>query len=391
MEFIGEILQGAAQLANTIISPIAQRRQQKRNQKYAQENAKLEGQIQLDNSLKTMEQQQKYNLENYEKQRDDSYAREDYLLANSKKIEQKAYTDSGINPAWAAANGGISAGSSVSAPMMSSPQGGSAPVNVVNPGYSSPFTPLPDLGMAYATIKKLQAETKAIEVDTENKESKNVTFETIGELFGIPIKDAGSFEAANLFNQAASNYFSMKELEETSRMRSTMAKAFNDSPELQEKYKQSLMNQYEQVGEVNKKIMSETGKTLQEILNLKEGVKYTKQQIKESVSRIDKNTQDILIGIMQEAKMDEEIMSMQSQRHLAQNVDYATILKRINDAHDNGDDDEMNYWNNVLMYRSHNYEGLIPAGIYSAGNIISDLIDILGIVKGKKMPKIGFK
>ena len=92
MADIGGIMTGLANMANTIVQPISQKRQQKRNQKYAQENAKLESELQLNNNLKTMAQQQAYNVRNYEMERDDSYAREDYLLSNQKKLEVQAFS-----------------------------------------------------------------------------------------------------------------------------------------------------------------------------------------------------------------------------------------------------------------------------------------------------------
>ena len=51
---VGGIMTGLANMANSIVQPISAKRQQKRNQKYAQENARLESQLQLDNNFKTM-------------------------------------------------------------------------------------------------------------------------------------------------------------------------------------------------------------------------------------------------------------------------------------------------------------------------------------------------
>lgn len=141
MSDIGGVLTGLANMANSVVQPISQNRQQKRNQEYAQENAKLESKLQLENNLKTMEQQQAYNVKNYEQQRDDNYAREDYLLANQKKIEVQALRDAGLNPALAGiSGGGFQPGASVGGASIDSPSGGADGVSVHSPSYGSPFT-----------------------------------------------------------------------------------------------------------------------------------------------------------------------------------------------------------------------------------------------------------
>lgn len=83
---------------------------------------------------------------------------------------------------------------------------------------------------------------------------------------------------------------------------------------------------------------------------------------------------------------------MQTQRMLAQNMDYATILKKEAEANEIGDKEDAEYWHTVLMYRSHNYENLIPATIYSAGNMIGLGINIMDRIDKKldKPNKIGF-
>lgn len=139
---IGGILTGIANVANSVVQPISAKRQQKRNQKYAQENAKLEADLQLQNNLKTMEQQQAYNVRNYEQQRDDAYAREDYLLANQKALEVQALKNAGFNPSLASGGAGFQPGASIGSATIDSPSGGASGVSVNSPAYGSPFTGL---------------------------------------------------------------------------------------------------------------------------------------------------------------------------------------------------------------------------------------------------------
>lgn len=140
MADIGGIMTGLANMANSVVQPISAKRQQKRNQEYAKENAKLEAELQLNNNLKTMEQQQAYNVKNYEQQRDDAYQREDYLLANQKSLEVQALRNAGLNPALAGGSVGFQPGASVGSASIDAPTGGASGVGVDSPSYGSPFT-----------------------------------------------------------------------------------------------------------------------------------------------------------------------------------------------------------------------------------------------------------
>lgn len=360
----------------------------KRQQERANEATRKNMEMQHQYDLHTMYQQQQYAKENFKAENE----RQDYLMANAKRIEVQALRDAGLNPALAGVGNGYQAPATQS---MASPVAlaSSAPA-------SSGYTPLNFSGMGAdalngaltaATINKLKEETRKTKIENDNSESQNATFADLSDLYGVPVHDTGSFNAVSLYQQGAQQFLNRKELEETAEMRRKQAEIWNNDPDMQNEWKQSVINQYKQLGEINAKIKAETGKTFQEILNLKEGVNYTRQQIKESMSRIDKNTQDILVGIMQEAKMEEEIMTMQQQRILAQNMDYATILKKEAEANEIGDKEDAEFWHTVLMYRSHNYENIIPAGIYSTGNILSTGLQYLQFGKSLRgVPKIGF-
>lgn len=360
------------------------KRQQERANKATQENMAKQHEY----DLSTMAMQQAYARQNFR----DENERQDYLMRNHYKIEQQALRDAGLNPALAGSNGfQPSATQSIASPVglaSSAPaSSGYTPVNFSGLGVNAV-----ESALAVAQINKLKEETREKKISNDNSESQNSTFEDLSNLYGVPIHDTGSFNAVKLFQEGAQQFLNRKELEETAELRRKQAEIWNNDPEMQNEWKQSVINQYKQLGEINNKIKAETGKTFQEILNLKEGVNYTRQQIKESMSRIDKNTQDILVGIMQEAKMDEEIQTMQTQRMLAQNMDYATILKKEAEANEVGDKEDAEYWHTVLMYRSHNYENLIPATIYSAGNMIGLGINIMDRIDRKldKPNKIGF-
>ena len=378
-------LSGVVSTGINFLSAPFNKRQQDRANKATRENQNHQHEL----DINTMNYQNFLANQNWEKEN----AREDYLLANSKRIEQNAFRNAGLNPAMA----GTSGYQAPPTQSMASPVGlaSSAPA-------SSGYTPLAmngmgekmvDAALKAAQIDNIKEDTRQKKIGNDNEESKNATFADLGELYGIPVTDTGSFNAAKLYQEGAQAYLNKRELEETAELRRKQAEYWNNSPELQEEWKQSLINQYRSLGEVNKKIQAETGKTFQEILNLKEGVNYTKAQIKEAFSRIDKNNQDILVGIMQEAKMDEEIQTMQTQRMLAANMDYATILRKEAEAKETEDEEEEKFWHTVLMYRSHNYEGMIPATIYSAGNMVGLGINILDRIDRKldKPHKIGFK
>lgn len=349
------------------------KRQQERANKATRKNMEMQHQFDLD----TMYQQQQYAKENFKAENE----RQDYLMANAKRIEMQALRDAGLNPSLAGVGNGYQAPATQS---IASPVGlaSSAPV-------SSGYTPLNFSGLGAdalngaltaATINKLKEETRKTRIENDNTESQNATFADLADLYGVPVHDTGSFNAVKLYQEGAQQYLNRKELEETAELRRKQAEIWNNDPEMQNEWKQSVINLYKQLGDINAKIKAETGKTFQEILNLKEGVKYTRQQIKESISRVDKNTQDILVGIMQEAKMSEEINTMETQRRLSQNMDYATILRKESEANEVGDKEEAEFWHSVLMYRSHNYENLVPAGIYSVGNLLGAG---LSLFKGK--------
>lgn len=370
----------------TAITAAFNKRAQKRQQEYTEKNMQKAHEYDLD----TMSQQQNYARENWAMENE----REDYLLANAKKIEQRAYTDANLNPALAGIGGGYQAAPTMN---VASPAGGSSGAPM-----GAPYTPLNaqmgDLASDYldakykaSLIANLDEDTREKKIGNDNEESKNATFASIGDLYGVEIKDSGSFNAANLFNQAAQQYLTKREMEETTEMRRQMAQMYNDDPSLQQQYKQSLIDTYKQIGEVNEQIKAQTGKTLQEILNLKEGVEYTKAQIKEAYSRIDKNTQDVLESIMRTGVYDEQIQLMNTQRQLAANMDYATIIKRADEARESGDAEDAEFWTKVLMYRSHNYENLIPAAIYSAGNALGTALQVIEFFqKGGKPRPAGF-
>ncbi|MEM0173186.1 MAG: hypothetical protein QXI16_01610 [Sulfolobaceae archaeon] len=178
MADIGGIMTGIANMANSVVQPISQKRQQERNQKYAKENAKLEAELQLQNNMKTMEQQQAYNVRNYEQQRDDAYAREDYLLANQKALEVQALRNAGFNPALAGGTAGFQPGASVGSASIDAPSGGASGVSVNSPGYGSPFTGL-NLGDAVKgalefgeNFKILKAEARKRKAEADDAELK---------------------------------------------------------------------------------------------------------------------------------------------------------------------------------------------------------------------------
>lgn len=356
-------LTGVASTGVNFLSAPFNKRQQDRANKATQANMRYQHEL----DINTMNYQNFLADQNWQKENE----RQDYLMLNSKRIEQDAFRRAGLNPALAGVGNGYQAPATQS---MASPVGlaSSAPA-------SSGYTPLNFSGLGAealngaltaATINKLKEETRKTKIENDNSESQNATFADLAQLYGVPVHDSGSFNAVKLYQEGAQQFLNRKELEETAELRRKQAEIWNNDPDMQEEWKQSVINQYKQLGEINAKIKAETGKTFQEILNLKEGVNYTRQQIKESISRVDKNTQDILVGIMQEAKMSEEINTMETQRRLAQNMDYATILKNEAEANEIGDKEEAEYWHSVLMYRSHNFENILPAGIYSVGNLL---------------------
>lgn len=168
---VGGILSGIANMANSIVQPISQKRQQDRNQEYAQENAKLESQLQLENNFKTMERQQAYNVKNYEQQRDDAYAREDYLLANQKKLEVQSLRNAGLNAALAGGTSGFQPGASVGSASIANPSGGADGVGVSSPSYGSPFSGI-DLGDALANSLKLGEELKIMKEEARKRKEE---------------------------------------------------------------------------------------------------------------------------------------------------------------------------------------------------------------------------
>lgn len=354
---------GVASSGLNFLSAPFNKRQQDRANKATKANMRYQHELDINSmNYQNMLAQQNWAREN---------ERQDYLMLHSKRIEQNAFREAGLNPALAGGGAGYQAPPTQS---MSSPVGlaSSAPA-------SSGYTPLNfsrvgadamQSALMSAEINKLKEETRKTRIENDNSESQNATFADLAHLYGVPVHDTGSFNAVKLYQEGASQFLNRKELEETAELRRKQAEIWNSDLDMQNEWKQSVINQYKQLGEINAKIKAETGKTFQEILNLKEGVSYTRQQIKESISRVDKNTQDILVGIMQEAKMSEEINTMETQRRLAQNMDYATILRNEAEANEVGDKEEAEFWHSVLMYRSHNYENLVPAGIYSTGNLI---------------------
>lgn len=360
---VAAALGGVVSTGMNLLSAPFNKRQQDRANKATKENMRYQHEL----DINSMNYQNFLANQNWEKENE----RENWLLQNSKRIEVSALRNAGLNPALAGAGNGYQAPPTM---QIASPVGlaSSAPA-------SSGYTPVNfagavsagmDSALKMAQINNLNEQTRETKIENDNAESQNATFADLSNLYGVPISDTGSFNAVKLFQEGAQQFLNRRELEETSEMRRKQAEYWNNNPQIQEEWKQSLIQQYRQLGEINEKIKAETGKTFQELLNLQEGVKWTRQQIKESVSRIDKNTQDILVGIMQEAKMSEEINTMETQRRLAQHMDYATILKNEAEAQEAGDEEEVKYWHSVLMYRSHNYENLVPAGIYSAGNLL---------------------
>lgn len=93
---IGDIVNGVASVANNVVGAISNKRQQKRNQEYTERNMQL---------------QHEYNMKEYEKQKNDAYAREDWLNENSERIKQNARTSAGINGAWLEGQTGFSTSS----------------------------------------------------------------------------------------------------------------------------------------------------------------------------------------------------------------------------------------------------------------------------------------
>ena len=169
---IGGIMTGLANMANSVVQPISVKRQQKRNQKYAQDNAKLEADLQMQNNLKTMEQQQAYNVKNYEQQRDDNYAREDYLLANQKSLEVQSLRNAGLNPALAGiSGGGFQPGASVGGASIDSASGGADGIGVSSPSYGSPFTGV-DIGDAMERSLKAVEELKILKEEARKRKEE---------------------------------------------------------------------------------------------------------------------------------------------------------------------------------------------------------------------------
>lgn len=171
MADIGGIMSGIANLANTVVQPISAKRQQKRNQKYAKENAKLQADLQLQNNMKTMEQQQAYNVRNYEQQRDDAYAREDYLLANQKALEVQALRNAGFNPSLASGGAGFQAGASIGSASIDAPSGGATGVSVNPTPYGSPFTGL-NLGESVQSALEFAEQLKILKAEARKRKAE---------------------------------------------------------------------------------------------------------------------------------------------------------------------------------------------------------------------------
>ena len=209
MADVGGIMTGLANMANSIVQPISQKRQQKRNQEYAKENAKLESELQLNNNLKTMEQQQAYNVKNYEQQRDDAYAREDYLLANQKKLEVQALRNAGLNPSLAGGTSGYQAGASVGSSSIDAPSGGADGIGVSSPSYGSPFTGV-DIGQAMESSMKAMEELKILKEEARKRKEEADALEMQNQ--GTREEnDWSSFSLIDHLEQDADGYFYTKD------------------------------------------------------------------------------------------------------------------------------------------------------------------------------------
>lgn len=177
--FVGDIVNGIASVANNVVGAISNRRQQKRNQEYTERNMQL---------------QHEYNMAEYEKQKNDSYAREDYLNANSERIKQQARIDAGINGAWHDGQTGFSASSVDSGGNL----GGVTPQTPSN----QPLLTAKGLNDAYISAMQLR----------ETMENNKVQREKIkAETDAIRRENKGNAEADNLQDLLAQKSVSVGE------------------------------------------------------------------------------------------------------------------------------------------------------------------------------------
>lgn len=120
------------------------------------------------NSLELMEKQQEYYDKNYERAKKDAYEREDFLNANSKRIEVDAMRKAGLNPAWNESSGIVS--QSV----------GSADGAMPTPSYYHSEAPevsginaFNQTAMMAKQIQLLDAQIKSVNEDTRGKSLAN--------------------------------------------------------------------------------------------------------------------------------------------------------------------------------------------------------------------------
>lgn len=189
-------LQGLATTATTKTG-------QKRQYEIWKKSVDYENQLYRDN----FDYQTQVNLANYEKQRNDAYAREDFLNANSKKIEVEALRNAGLNPSWSqegAGSIGMSsvASSQVGSSSMNAP--GGQKFDYVNPysqGLQSYFQTAQmqmSLRMQEAQIQSMETqnaktvqETQSLAIDNESKADENALAQ-YSLSHAIQINDDGS-------------------------------------------------------------------------------------------------------------------------------------------------------------------------------------------------------
>lgn len=284
--------------ANGLAANIGSRREMKRAQQY---------------NLETMEKQNQYNVENYKMQRDDAYKREDWLNANSKRIETKALRDAGLNPAWNESSG-LASASSVGAGDIGSPSGS----GIVMDGSTGKGIE------AFMSTMQLQMQKKQMEVlDTQKKVNESVATKNLADAGKTQLEtrffsdtyetNVGATNTENLKKQGINQYFLdnpdfMKEV-------SQCQQVFNDN--LRQKLKESNAT----INEINQRISKMTDE--QKLIRAQEALTdiqncYTTKQL--------------------------EVLEDENFRNNYSNPSW--LLNRIDDAIDNNEDAEI-----IALYR----------------------------------------
>ena len=180
---------GSGIIGSLVQSPFAKRRQ-KRNFEYAKKLAEYENDL----SLKNAKEIGDYNQQIYEKNRQHDEARQDYLNANSKKIEADALRAAGFNPAWSQEGAGsltyqsTSQGGTASTPSASATpfDYGSDPTGDALKGLfggtADFFDKMYQYKMMQADIDLKKSQSKNLDTNTEGKEMENDFFRNTKDL-----------------------------------------------------------------------------------------------------------------------------------------------------------------------------------------------------------------